>query len=219
MRRQQQGFSMSEQTQMDVVQSLIARLQQGDDSARAELINCACDRLMNLTRKIKRGFGKVQRWEETDDIFQRATMRLYDSLEKVTPNDTRHFFRLAALQIRRELIDLTRHYSGPQGMGGNHSTQLAGGSSNDPLPHAAYDAADPTSGPSQLNQWSEFHQAIEELPDDQREVTELLFYHELEQAQAAELMGVSTRTVKRYWRDAKLALFEKFDGQLPGSMS
>lgn len=209
---------MSEQSQVDQIQALIARLQKGDDSARAELINCACDRLMNLTRKVKRTFGKVQRWEETEDVFQRATMRLYQSLEKVTPNDTRHFFRLAALQIRRELIDLSRHYSGPQGMGGNHATQMVGSSSENPLPHAAYDAADQTSGPGHLHQWSEFHQAIEDLPDDLREVTELLFYHELEQTQAAELMGVSVRTIKRYWRDAKLALYEKFDGELPGSM-
>ncbi|MDA8563063.1 sigma-70 family RNA polymerase sigma factor [Mariniblastus sp.] len=209
---------MSEQSQVDQVQSLIARLQQGDDSARAELINCACDRLMNLTRKIKRSFGNVQRWEETEDVFQRATMRLYQSLEKVTPNDTRHFFRLAALQIRRELIDLTRHYSGPQGIGGNHATQLAGSPSDSPVPHAAYDAADQTGGPAHMQQWSEFHQAIEDLPEELREVTELLFYHELEQTQAAELMGVSVRTIKRYWRDAKLALYEKFDGELPGSL-
>ncbi len=209
---------MSEQTQVDVVQALIVRLQQGDDSARAELINCACDRLMNLTRKVKRSFGRVQRWEQTEDVFQRATMRLYHSLEKVTPNDSRHFYRLAAMQIRRELIDLTRHYSGPQGMGGNHATQMVGSSSDSPLPHGAYDAADQTGGPSQLNQWSEFHLAIEQLPDEQREVTELLFYHELEQAEAAELMGVSVRTIKRYWRDAKLSLYETFDGELPGSM-
>jgi RNA polymerase sigma-70 factor (ECF subfamily) len=173
---------------------------------------------MNLTRKVKRSFGRVQRWEQTEDVFQRATMRLYQSLEKVTPNDSRHFYRLAALQIRRELIDLTRHYSGPQGMGGNHATQMVGSSSDSPLPHGAYDAADQTGGPSQMNQWSEFHQAIETLPDEQREVTELLFYHELEQSEAADVMGVSVRTIKRYWRDAKLALYEKFDGELPGSM-
>jgi RNA polymerase sigma-70 factor (ECF subfamily) len=172
---------------------------------------------MNLTRKVKRGFGKVQRWEETEDVFQRATMRLYRSLEKVTPNDARHFFRLAALQIRRELIDLTRHYSGPEGMGGNHATQLVGSSDN-PLPHGAYDAAEQTGGPDQLNQWSDFHAAIETLPEEQREVTELLFYHGLEQTQAAELMGVSVRTVKRYWRDAKLSLYERFDGKLPGEI-
>ena len=209
---------MSEQTQMDHIQALIARLQQGDDSARAELINTACDRLMNLTRKIKRSFGRVQRWEQTEDVFQRATMRLYQSLEKVTPNDARHFYRLAALQIRRELIDLTRHYSGPQGMGGNHATQMVSDSSDSPVLHAAYDAAEQTGGPSQLNQWSEFHQAIEKLPDEQREVTELLFYHELEQSEAAQLMGVSVRTIKRYWRDAKLSLYETFDGELPGSL-
>ncbi len=206
---------MNEQSQIEQVESLIARLQSGDDSARSELINCACDRLMNLTRKIKRGFAKVQRWEETDDVFQRATMRLFRSLEEVTPNDARHFFRLAALQVRRELIDLARHYGGPQGLGGNHATQMAS-SPDAAIPHAAYDAVEPTGDAGELKEWSEFHVQIENLPEEQREVVELLFYHGLAQEEAAQVMGVSVRTVKRYWRSAKLTLHELFDGQLPG---
>jgi len=194
---------------------LVERLKEGDDSARTELIDCACDRLMNLTRKIKRGFVQVQRWEQTEDVFQRATMRLFRSLEKIQPNDARHFFRLAALQVRRELIDLTRHYGGPQGIGGNHATQMASPSS-EAVPHAAYDAVEKASDPGDLKEWSEFHIQIEKLPDEQREVVELLFYHGLDQEEAANVMGVSVRTVKRYWRSAKLTLHGLFDGQLPG---
>ena len=206
---------MNEQSQMGQVEQWIARLKAGDDSARNELINCACDRLMNLTRKIKRGYGNVQRWEQTEDVFQRATMRLFKSLEEVQPDDARHFFRLAALQVRRELIDLARHYDGPQGIGGNHATQMAG-IAGEAAPHAAYDAVEPTGDPGEMKEWSEFHQQIENLPDEQREVVELLFYHGLDQEDAAKVMDVSVRTVKRYWRSAKLTLHELFDGQLPG---
>ena len=83
--------------------------------------------------------------------------------------------------------------------------------------HAAYDAADEDANtPSALTQWSELHEAIESLPSEQKEVVELLFYNGLSQDEAAEIIGVSTRTVKRYWRTAKLRLFETFDGELPG---
>lgn len=206
---------MTDQSQMNLVEALIARLRDGDDDARDQLLHCACDRLMNLTRKIKRGFNNVNRWEQTDDVFQRATLRLYRSLEKVQPNDARHFFRLAATQIRRELIDLARHYSGPQGLGGNHATQMIAGD-GDRLPHAAYDAVERTNDPAELREWSDFHRHIENLPDEQREVVELLFYNGLEQEEAARIMNVSVRTVKRYWRSAKLSLYEQLDGQLPG---
>lgn len=173
---------------------------------------------MKLTRSMKRGFGRVNRWEQTEDVFQRAIMRLHRALGQVQINDARHFYRLAATQIRRELIDLTRHYGGPEGMGANHATQLAprGDQSNAPA-HGAYDAMDADAGsPGDMGQWSELHETIESLPAEQKETVELLFYNGLSQDEAAELMGVSTRTVKRYWRSAKLKLFELFDGELPG---
>ncbi len=205
----------SEQTQ---VEKLVERLGAGDDSARDELISSAADRLMQLTRTMKRGYGRVARWEQTEDVFQRAIMRLHRSLEKVQINDARHFYRLAATQIRRELIDLSRHYGGPEGMGANHATQLASRPDQSQAPaHGAYDAADPEEcASSELTQWSELHETIESLPAEQKEAVELLFYNGLSQEAAAELMDVSTRTVKRYWRNAKLSLFDKFGGEMPG---
>lgn len=46
-----------------------------------------------------------------------AAIRLDRALAEKVPKDASHFFRLAALQIRRERIDLARHYGGPEGMG------------------------------------------------------------------------------------------------------
>src|SRR5262249_60851175 len=94
------------------IQKWIDRLQAGDEAARKELLNCACERLTRLTRKMLKGFPRVKRWEQTDDVMQNALMRLYQSLGKVKPPSAADFFRLAALNIRRELLDLAKHYYG-----------------------------------------------------------------------------------------------------------
>ncbi len=207
----------SESDNSSNLETLIERLNGGDDSARDQLVALAEDRLMKLTRSMKHSYGRVNRWEQTEDVFQRAAIRLHRALGEVQINDARHFYRLAATQIRRELIDLTRHYGGPEGMGANHATQMASApdQTNAPM-HGAYDAVDDDAGaPAELSQWSELHSAIESLPSEQKEVVELLFYNGLSQEQAAGVIGVSTRTVKRYWRSAKLSLFEVFEGEFP----
>ena len=57
-----------------------------------------------------KSFPAVGRWEQTDDVFLLAAMRLRNALKDVTPRSTREFFGLAALQIRRELLNMTKTY-------------------------------------------------------------------------------------------------------------
>jgi RNA polymerase sigma-70 factor (ECF subfamily) len=64
----------------------------------------------------------LKRWEQTDDVLQNATPRLCRALRETTPPTVRDFFRLAALHVRRELIDLARHHYGPQGPAARHHT-------------------------------------------------------------------------------------------------
>ncbi len=42
----------------------------------------ACERLTRLARKMLKDFGRVRRWEETDDVVQNALLRLYRTLAK-----------------------------------------------------------------------------------------------------------------------------------------
>ncbi len=188
------------------IEQCIEHLRQGDEFARGELLNLACDRLTRLTRSILRDFPGVARWEQTDDVFQNASLRLYQALGNVELSDPRHFFRLAALQIRRELIDLARHYQGPLGMGARHQTQFAG-AENDEAP-IAYEPAEVTNDPSRAAEWQEFHSRVEQLPEEEREVFDMLWYHELSQEQAASMLDVSVRTVRRRWRSARLMLHD-----------
>lgn len=106
-----------EARQTQQLEGWIERLKAGDESARRELLNCAYDRLVGLTRKMLRNYPRLHRWEETGDVMQNASLRLYRSLAEVHPAGVVEFLRLAALNIRRELLDMAKHYYGPQGQG------------------------------------------------------------------------------------------------------
>ena len=194
------------------VEACLERLRAGDDQVRGELLSLACDRLLPLTRNMLRDFPGVARWEQTDDVFQNAAMRLYQALQQVEPSDARHFFRLAALQIRRELIDLARHYQGPEGRGAHHQTQRAAADGQETL--RAFEPSEATYDPGRIAEWQEFHTRVEELPADEREVFDLLWYHELSQDDAAAMLKVNVRTVRRRWRSARLRLHDVLMGPI-----
>ena len=184
----------------------------GDDEARQQLLLIADERLLTLSRKLKRGFPRVGRWEQTEDVCQQASLKLYDALSKTEVTDARHFFRLAAKKIRETLIDLARHYQGAHGVGSHHATQLRSAPGDTAAPSHFERADEMTQNPQHLAQWQELHTQIESLSDPLREMFDLLWYNELAQDKAAEIVGVSTRQIKRRWREAKLALAEKLGG-------
>jgi RNA polymerase sigma-70 factor (ECF subfamily) len=196
------------------IQGWLDRLRAGDESARKELLNCACERLTRLTRKMLKGYPRLKRWEQTDDVVQNAAVRLYRSLSQVTPASAADFFRLAALNVRRELLDLAKHYYGPQGRGTKHATVGAKPAAEDGAP-AEHEPPDAGGDPHRLATWTEFHRQIERLPDEEREIFDLLWYQGLSQAEAASLLNVSERTVKRRWQAARLKLHEALHGELP----
>jgi DNA-directed RNA polymerase specialized sigma24 family protein len=120
----------------------------------------AVERLTRLTRQMLRVFPGVHRWEETDDVLQNAALRLCRALEDVQPATTTAFFRLAAAQIRRELLDLARRDSGPRGLGARHARD-AGARTEPP---DGPNPEDTTRDPDRLAAWTDFHGAVEMLP-------------------------------------------------------
>ena len=166
----------------------------GDLKGRDSLARLATARLEPLARKMLRGFPNVHRWEETDDVLQNAIMRLLHTLANIRPDSTRDFFNLAAVHIRRELLDLARHHRKRTGQ----TEPGAEESGADPLAQLPEQAA----GMAELERWSSFHENVESLPVEEREVVGLIFYHGWTQAQVAELFSISDRTVRRRWEEA-----------------
>ena len=97
----------------------VDRLHAGDSTAGDELLRAVAFRLEGLARRMLRGHPAVRRWADTDDVLQNALLRLLRALRTVRPDSMRSFYGLAAEQIRRELLDLARHFYGPQGVGTN----------------------------------------------------------------------------------------------------
>jgi RNA polymerase sigma factor (sigma-70 family) len=191
------------------VQSALDRLNAGDESAREPLVAAACDRLRRLAHRMLAHYPGVRRWDETDDVLNAAVLRLCRAVEQVRPATAKDFLGLGALQIRRELIDLARRNAGPEGLGANHHS--AGVSDGGP----AVEAADGTHNPVDLAAWAEFHRRVDDLPDEEREVFHLLWYQEVTQPEAAEVLGVSLATLKRRWQAARLRLYDLLGGHLP----
>jgi RNA polymerase sigma factor (sigma-70 family) len=205
---------MSQGDHATQIQDCIDRLRLGDSSARDELLAQASERLTRLTRKMLRDFPGVRRWEQTDDVLQNAALRLCRALGEVQPPTAADFFRLAAAQIRRELLDLARRYSGAHGLGAHHASVAEG---NGIHPAAAWpNPSDSTYDPDRLAAWSDFHHEAEALPQEEREAFDLLFYQGLSQAEAAAVLDVSERTMKRRWQSARLRLCETLGGKMPG---
>src|SRR4051794_30107707 len=94
---------------------LLRQAHAGDSAALDALLRHTGDRLTRLAHRMLGEFPRVRRWTETADIVQNASLRLVQALRAVQPDSPRAFFALAALQIRRELIDLARHFHGPNG--------------------------------------------------------------------------------------------------------
>jgi RNA polymerase sigma-70 factor (ECF subfamily) len=209
------GWTLAHTDQTTIIQGCIDRLRTGDDSARAVLLDCAAGRLARLARKMLKGYPGVGRWEQTDDVLQNALVRLDRALKAGAPPTARDFFRLAATQVRRELIDLARHYSGPEGLGAHHSTCVEGEPS-DGAPLGRREPSDTTYEPGRLAAWTELHRRVEGLPEEDRELFDLLWYQGLTQVEAAKVLGVAERTVNRRWIAARLRLHQALGGQPPG---
>lgn len=184
------------------LQNLIDRSLGGDSAADDELLHHACDRLFRLTRKMFHGFPQLRRWEQTDDVFQNSMVKLHRALSEVRVESVRHFFNLAAVQVRRELLDLAKHHYGPQGFAANHHTD------SQPADDAGGSLHIAISEPQGLKSWNEFHLQVENLSHDEQEIINLVFYEGLSQEEAANVLGMPLRTFKRRWQAVKVKLSE-----------
>ncbi len=188
------------------IQELLNLANAGDQEARGRLLDHACGRLLKLSRAMLARYPAVRRWEATDDVHMNAMMRLHRALETVQPKSVRHFFNLAATQIRRELLDFKKHYYGPLGLGRNHGTDHQ----SPDRPGGRFDRM--AHEPEDITEWTEFHEVVDGLSEEFREVVNLLFYQGLSQQEAADVLGISLATVKRRWQAARVFLHDKLGG-------
>jgi RNA polymerase sigma-70 factor (ECF subfamily) len=192
-------------TQADTITDRLAccleRLAAGEKSARDEILETCDQRMRVLSHRLLGKFAKIRRWDNTDDVAQNAAIRLHRALADTVPDSPRGLMGLMATQIQRELIDLARKHSGPHSWASNHDTNAG-------VKNGACRVEEASEGEQRdeavpIERWEEFHEAIEGLPGDLREVFRMVWYLGLDREAAAKAMGCSVRTIGRMWQEAR----------------
>jgi RNA polymerase sigma factor (sigma-70 family) len=151
-----------------------------------DLLARAIRRLHHLCASIlHRSFPRLTRPPlnlQTDELLSAVVERLLKALREARPVTVRQFFALAGQHMRWELNDLARRLD----------TQPAAVELRDESVPA------PASSDTGLTPDARLMlEAIGRLPEDEREAFDLVHIEGLSQAEAAEVLGVATRTVKR----------------------
>jgi RNA polymerase sigma factor (sigma-70 family) len=144
-------------------------IRSGDRQASEALARAIFGRMSRLARCMLRNFPTIRTWADADDVLQGSLVRLLRALQEIRPATTRDFANLMATHIRRELLNLARR------VGRRLDVAAAGQSEEgdllDQVPSPEFASAD------ELELWSVFHERVEQLPVEEREVVGLIFYH------------------------------------------
>jgi RNA polymerase sigma factor (TIGR02999 family) len=192
--------------QSAVLQDLFARWLQGqDEAARRQLVDGAYERLRRLAAVIlNESFPRLKGTPallQTSDVANETALAMYQALAEIRPATLPDFFRLAAQRIRWLLLDQAKrldcarrhaHETGPLG--------------------EAYDGHADQDPPVLLEA---LYAAIDGLPENERAVVDMIYFHGLSQAETAALLGVTERTVRRHWTAARVKLYQGLENQMP----
>ena len=133
---------------------------------------------------------------QPDEILSAVVERLLKAMRSVRPQTVRQFFALANQHVRWELNDLARRLD------------------EQPTPvelHEGLVPAPDSSGSGLTPQGRRMLEAIDKLPEDEREVFGLVRIQSLTQVEVAEILEVSVKTVQRRLNRSLVLLTNELD--------
>ena len=177
------------------VTELLQQWSHGDDSALAELTPLVYEEL----RRLAHHYMERQRRDhtlQTTALVNEAYLRLAD---QTNPNwqSRAHFFAVAARAMRGILVNYAKS---------NQAQKRGGGAARIELDEAAI------LSPEQSKEIVDLHEALERLAtlnSRKARVVELKYFGGLNHDEIAEVMKISTVTVRRDWMFAKTWLYDE----------
>jgi RNA polymerase sigma factor (sigma-70 family) len=197
------------QTSAGEVERALARLQTGEKGAFDELVLIAYEWLGRRVAAILRAYPNVH-LPADEVLHDRVLGRLRSALSSVVPGTCEELTRLADRHIRWALRDIVREKRvRPPAIDLDSTVEQ----SSDEPGNALDDLLD-------NSEREKFHNAAAALPEPLRRVFCLRYYGGLSEAEVAEDLGVTDRTVRNHWRQAidsiSVALTgHPFKGELP----
>jgi RNA polymerase sigma factor (sigma-70 family) len=137
---------------------------------------------------------------QPDEMLSAVVERLLKAMHSARPQSVRQFFALVNQHMRWELNDLARRLDEQPATEGLSDAMV-------PAP--------PSSGSALTPDGRRMLEAIDRLPEDEREVFALVRVQGLTHGEAAEVLGVSAKTVQRRLNRSLVLLAKKLDHLRP----
>src|SRR5271157_593123 len=169
----------------------------GDQSALDRLTPIVYDELHRLARRYMR-HERPGHSLQTSALVNEAYLRLVD-YERMEWQNRAHFFAVSAQLMRRILVDHARR----------HNLKRGGGVEHVALEEAAVVGGE--QGPD-LVALDDAMNALARIDPRKVQVVEMRFFGGLSMEETAEVLKVSTITVKRDWRAARAWLYRELTG-------
>jgi len=177
-------------------------MRNGNREAESRLVPLVYDEL----RKLARHYMRSERPDHTlqaTALVHEAYLRLIGQRE-VDWHNRAHFFGVAAQSMRRILVDHARAHLAEKRGGADKAMSLDEAS------------AIGNAGRGDLVVLDEALARLAARDPRQSRIVELRFFGGLKEEEVAEVLGVSSRTVKREWRMARAWLYKEIQRDTPG---
>ncbi len=178
------------------VTTLLAEWSRGDRDALQRLTPLVYEELRKLASRQLRGEGQGQTLETTALVHE-AYLRMVDQ-NTVDWQGKSHFFGIAARLIRQILVD--------------HARKRQAGKRDSGGPLLSFDESLGSPGENQVDLVrldDALRSSLAKIDEQQSRIIELRFFGGLSVEEAAQLIGISPRTVKRQWAIARAWLFRE----------
>jgi RNA polymerase sigma factor, TIGR02999 family len=182
------------------ITQLLIKLSNGQRAAVDELLPLIYDELRSLAANYLRR-ERVSHTLQPTALVHEAYLKLVD-VNQVTWQNRAHFFGVAANLMRRILIDYARQ----------HKAEKRGGEVQKLVLDENIDKAAEQS--AELVALDDALETLAKIDPVKSRIVELRYFGGLTVEETAEVLGVSTITVKRHWRMAKAWLYGQLNNNL-----
>jgi RNA polymerase sigma-70 factor, ECF subfamily len=180
---------------LEEVSTLLHAWSEGDQRALKKLMPIVYEELHRLARRYMRG-ERPGHSLQTTALVNEAYTRLVD-YKRMQWQDRAHFFAVSAQVMRRILVEHARRHNLKRGAGVRHVSLDEASMVGDATDFVALDDA--------MN-------ALAKLDPRKVQVVEMRFFGGLSVEETAEVLKISTVTVKRDWRAARTWLYRELTG-------
>jgi len=191
---------------MSEVTRILSAIEQGDAHAADQLLPLVYDELRQLAAQ-KLAQEKPGQTLDATALVHEAYLRLVDTEKAQTWNSRGHFFAAAAQAMRRILVENARR-KGSLKRGGSRAREEL-----DPETLVVPQI------PDELLALDEALSQLATTDPQAAELVNLRYFAGLTVKQAAEVLGISSRSADFLWAFARAWLLRKIEGEEPGTSS